>query len=132
MAFHLHPEDLNDIMLSMDDASANSVPPGTATKDDLAWEHWEAVCAIHNTDPLRTTPEVCDHPGRNAHLLAALMLRAFSIAKPKSKARKFIKPSSALAYLLAVIRIFARWGVVMPNYRALKAQTAVLIQTFHE
>ena len=42
---------------------------------------------------------------------------AFTVCKPKSKGRHFIKPSSALAYPLAIIRIFGRWGVFMPGFK---------------
>ena len=132
MSFRLPVEDLAEVMMSMDEASADSVPSGTATKDDLSWDHWEAVCSTFETDPIRTAQEARDHPDRNALLLSVLMLRAFSIAKPKSKARRFVKPSSALAYPLAIVRIFGRWGVKLANYDALRAQTSVLIQTYHE
>ena len=52
-----------------------------------------------------------------AHLLAALLMYAFTVCKPKAKDRQFIKPSSAIAYPLAIIRIFGRWGIAMPGFK---------------
>ena len=54
-------------------------------------------------------------PARNAHLLAALLIYAFTVCKPKSKDRNFIKPSSTLAYPPAIIRIFGRWSIFVPG-----------------
>jgi len=116
----------------MEDAVAHGIPPGTAQKDDLAWALWEVVCDAHCTSPFRTAKDAREAPERNAHLLAVLTLVAFSVAKPKSKSRLFIKPSSALAYPLAVIRIFGRWGVAMPSYKFLKAHVQTLVQVFQE
>ena len=42
---------------------------------------------------------------------------AFTVCKPKAKDRQFIKPSSAIAYPLAIIRIFGRWGITMPGFK---------------
>ena len=98
------------------------VNANTAKKDERAWELWECVCAALGTDPLRTAADARQFPERNAHLLACLMLHAFLVCRPRDPSRRHIKPRSALAYPLAIIRIFARWGVTMPGYRALQAQ----------
>ena len=50
------------------------------------------------------------------------MLYASAVCIPKTPGRRCIKPRSALAYPLAIIRIFKRWGVIMPGYKALQAQ----------
>ena len=52
-------------------------------------------------------------PARTARALPV----AFTVCKPKSKDRNFIKPSSTLAYPLAIIRIFGRWGIFMPGFK---------------
>ena len=93
----------------------------TARKDDRAWLFWVAVCEAHGTSPMRTAEDARLFPERNAHLLAALMLHAFAVCHPRDTTRAFIKPRSALAYPLAIIRTFARWGVTMPGYKMLKA-----------
>ena len=89
----------------------------TAKMDERAWVFWEHVCSVHGTSPMRTEQDAREFPARNAHLLAALLMYAFTVCKPKSKGRQFVKPSSALAYPLAIIRIFGRWSVHMPGFK---------------
>ena len=89
----------------------------TAKMDERAWVFWEHICSVHGTSPLRTEQDVREFPARNAHLLAALLMYAFTVCKPKSKGRQFVKPSSALAYPLAIIRIFGRWSILMPGFK---------------
>jgi hypothetical protein len=63
---------------------------------------------------------------------------AIGVAKPSScNSNGFfeqvcmrIKPKSALAYPLAITRIFARWGVTMPSYKVLKAAVAGLARSY--
>ena len=93
----------------------------TLDMDVRAWAMWESVCRSQGTSPLRTAAEARDFPERNAHLLACLLLHAFAVGRPRDRSRAFIKPRSALAYPLAIVRIFARWGVTMPSYKVLKA-----------
>ena len=50
------------------------------------------------------------------------MLHPFAICKPRDADREFIKPRSALAYPLAIMRIFKRWGILMPSYKMLMAE----------
>ena len=94
----------------------------TLKKDDRAWEFWEHVCERVGTNPMRTSEEVRAHPDRQSWLLAVLMLYASAVCKPKTPGRHCIKPRSAMAYPLAIIRIFNRWGVPMPGYKALQSQ----------
>ena len=49
------------------------------------------------------------------------MLYAFTVCIPRNRENHFIKPQSALAYPLAIVRVFARWGIYMPGYQAVKA-----------
>jgi len=121
MAFKANVPNLLALADSVGDATDMGINPNTARFDERAWAFWERVCKTHTTSPLRTEQDVREHPARNAHLLTCLALYAFSVCKPKSKSRHFIKPSSALAYPIAIIRIFARWAVVMPGFKAIKA-----------
>ena len=91
---------------------------------------WEVVCGMLGTNPLRTAKDARDRPERNAHLLAVLMFYAVSVCKPRTAGRRWIKPSSALAYPLAIIRIFSRWSVPMPGYKMLKAAAAGLSRDY--
>jgi len=102
----------------------------TLSMDIRAWEAWERVCRAQGTSPLRTASEARDFPERNAHLLACLLLHASATGRPRDRSRAFIKPRSALAYPLAIVRIFARWGVTMPSYKVLKAAVAGLARSY--
>ena len=102
----------------------------TAKKDERAWEMWEVVCGTLGTSPMRTAQDVRDRPERNAHLLAVLMFHAVSVCKPRVAGRRWIKPNSALAYPLAIIRIFSRWSIPMPGYKMLKAAAAGLARDY--
>lgn len=112
-------------LLHMADALAEStlsgINPSTAAADDRSWQLWITVCEAHGTSPLRTAADARDFPQRNAHLLAALMLHAFVACRPRAPNAEYIKPRSALAYPLAIIRIHARWGISLPSHKALKA-----------
>ena len=108
-----------EVMTEYSEFGANA---NTLKKDDRAWEFWEHVCERVGTNPMRTPQEVRENPERQAWLLAILMLYASAVCVPKTPGRQCIKPRSALAYPLAIIRIFNRWGVPMPGYKALQAQ----------
>ena len=102
----------------------------TLKKDDRAWDFWELVCDSLGTSPMRTADDVHTNPERQAFLLAALMMYASAVCVPKTPGRSCIKPRSALAYPLAIIRIFARWGIVMPGFKSLQNQLAGLSRAY--
>ena len=52
------------------------------------------------------------------------------MCKPKDPARHFVKPRSALAYPLAIIRVFARWGLVMPGFKSVVAAMNGLMRLY--
>ena len=81
-------------------------------------------------EPAADSSDARDRPERNAHLLAVLMFYAVSVCKPRISGRRWIKPGSALAYPLAIIRIFARWSIPMPGYKLLKAAAAGLARDY--
>lgn len=117
MAFRADFAGLEAISGAIDDTVELGVNPNTAKFDERAWSFFELVCEKAGTNPCRTGQEVREYPERNAHLLAMLVLHAFAVCKPKSRRNQFIKPNSALAYALAIIRIFGRWNVKMPGYK---------------
>ena len=117
MAFRADLSNLWAIAEVTEETITYGINHNTAKMDERAWEFWEHVCSTHGTSPMRSEQDIKDYPARNAHLLAALLMYAFTVCKPKSKGRHFIKPSSALAYPLAIIRIFGRWGVFMPGFK---------------
>ncbi|KAL3922090.1 MAG: hypothetical protein SGPRY_004684 [Prymnesium sp.] len=57
---------------------------------------------------------------------------AFSTCVPRAKDHAFIKPRSAEAYPLAIIRIFGRWGVTLSTRKALKATLHHLSRLYME
>ena len=111
-------------MLAVEESVDFGVNANTRTNDERAWLLWEVVCASLGTSPLRTEEEARTRPERNAFLLSVLLMYAFAIGKPRSADRHFIKPKSALAYPLAIIRAFARWDIPMPSYKQLTAAVA--------
>ena len=115
---------------AIDEAIDFGVNASTAQKDERAWLFWEHVCEQQGTSPLRTAQDVRDYPERQAHLLAALLMYAFAVCKPTDRDRAFIKPRSALAYPLAIARIFGRWGIVMPGYKMVAAAMNGLMRAY--
>ena len=122
MALGAAPATLGETASLLDAYNNFGVNVNTASKDDRAWMMWEEVCKRLSTSPLRTAAEVREHPDRNAHLLACLLMHAFVTCKPRDVSNQYIKPRSALAYPLAIIRIFRRWGITMPGYKNILAQ----------
>ena len=130
MALRAEADVLSRVGDALEEMMEFGVNSNTLNKDERAWIMWEEVCADLGTSPLRTAAEVRNFPERNAHLLAVLLLRAFATCKPRDPKRHFIKPRSALAYPLAIIRIFSRWGVPMPSYKMLKSAVGGLSRTY--
>lgn len=111
--------DVGEAIQERVDYGANA---NTWQKDERAWLFWEEeVCRAQGTSPLRTAADFRASPERQAHLLAVLLLHAFSVCKPRNPTRAFINPRSALAYPLSIIRVFGRWGITMPGYTPLVA-----------
>jgi len=121
MALRADIAELMNASVAVDELVSYGVNANTWSKDCRAWDMWVVICGGHGCSPHRTAAEARDFPERNAHLLAALMFHAYATCKPQDPRRHFIKPRSALAYPLAIIRIFARWAIPMPSYKMLKA-----------
>ena len=121
MALRADIAELVGLGSAIDELVAYGVNANTWDKDCRAWDMWVVICEGHGCSPRRTAAEAREFPERNAHLLAALMFHAYATCKPRDATRQFIKPRSAMAYPLAIIRIFARWAISMPSYKLLKA-----------
>jgi hypothetical protein len=107
---------------AIEDLTDFGVNANTAKIDERAWLMWEHICQQLGTNPLRSAAEVSAFPQRQTFVLASLLLYAFVTGTPRDSSRQFIKPRSALAYPLAIIRIFGRWGIQLPGYKALVAE----------
>ena len=122
MALRTDGEQLTALLDTLDAVSARGISAGTSKVDQRAWLLWEKMCESLGTSPLRTEQDVREHPQKNALLMATLMLYAYSHCRPKDRTKQWIKPSSAMAYPIAIKRIFRRWGIDMPGHRATIAQ----------
>ena len=130
MALRANVVDLMAVGEAVQESVDYGVNSNTAAKDDRAWLFWETVCEALGTSPLRTAEDVRDYPQKQAHLLAVLLMYAFAVCVPVDRSREFVKPRSALAYPLAIIRIFGRWGIVMPGYKSLIAAMNGLMRMY--
>jgi len=113
---------LEDIFMAADDLAEYGVNYNTNTKDAHAWDEWEKFCGMMQTNPMRTARMVLHDPERETILLAHFVLWIYPRLKPRSSSETWAKPASALAYPLAIIRIFSRWGVHLPKITAIRAQ----------
>ena len=69
------------------------------TKDACAWDAWEEFCGVMNTAPLRQASFVREYPARESKLLGLFfVLWIYPRLKPRSRADRWAKPRSALAY----------------------------------
>ena len=85
---------------------------GTRKKNEAAWEHWEHFAALVGFDPLLSADQVRNHPSEISTLMATFLLYVYPKMKGK-RGRQWASPRSAFAYVLAIIRIFREWKVVM-------------------
>lgn len=130
MGFRMSSEKAVQLFDAVATVSAMGGSAATRLKEGTAWRLWEVVCAEHGTAAVRTAEDVRLHPQRTAHLLACLLLHAFAVCAPKSKNNLFIKPESALAYPLAIIRCYAGWGIALPGAKMLKQHVACLKRVY--
>ena len=121
MQLRTTPGQIASIAAATDSIVNYGVNAGTAAKDDRAWDLWCRVCAHFGTAPLRTAADVQRYPSRITFLLTSLMIYARMYCKPHNGEREFIKPKSCLAYPLAIIRVYRRWGIILPGYKSLLA-----------
>ena len=114
-----HASDLNDFGSSH----------GTRRKDETAWAHWEAFAELIGFNAVLTSSQVRDHPSHINTLLATFLLYIY----PKMKGRKgrpWAKPRSAFAYVLAIIRIFRGWKLLLPPAKVVKGELHGLLRMF--
>lgn len=116
--------------ISMQEGVIYGINASTGEVDERAWIMWVHVCAQYRTSPYRSASEVQPFPQRNAHLMGALLMHAFAMGQPHDKTRQFIRPRSAMAYVLAIQRVFKRWSIQLPPHIALKASMAQLSRLY--
>jgi len=119
---------LEEIFMAADDLAEYGVNYNTNTKDAHAFDQWIIFCEMMDTEPLRTARMARDDPEREQHLLSLFALWVYPRMKPRSRDARWAKPASALAYPLAIIRIFGRWGVHLPKITGVRAHMAGLMR----
>ena len=123
-------EDKVDSFAEVLDASDTMVEFGAATttlnKDDGAWAKWSDFCSIWGWSPIITIEEATQQPQIVARKLGTFMLWVYPQLKGRQQAQA--KARSALAYPLAVMRIFNRRKVPMPKAKVLKGELDALLR----
>ena len=114
-----HAADLNDY------GSAS----GTRAKDETAWAHWCAFAELIGFEPILTASQVREHPSEVGTLLATFLLYIYPKMKGR-KGRQWAKPRSAFAYVLAIIRIFRGWKLLLPPAKVVKGELHGLLRAF--
>ena len=114
-----HAVDLNDYGASH----------GTRLKNETAWAHWTAFAELLGFEPVLTTAQVRDHPSEIGTLLATFLLYVYPKMKGK-QGRQWAKPRSAFAYVLAIIRIFREWKLVLPPAKVVKGELHGLLRSY--
>ena len=102
---------------------------GTRKKNEAAWEHWEHFAALVGFDPLLSADQVRDHPGEISTLMATFLLYVYPKMKGK-RGRQWASPRSAFAYVLAIIRIFREWKIVLPPAKVVQGELHGLLRAF--
>ena len=125
----LNLEVLTRLLQHADDLADYGAAYGTQRKDELAWEHWETFAELLGFDPLVSSAQTRDYPEHVSTLLATFLMYVYPKMKGRG-GREWAKPRSAFSYVLAVIRIFRRWKVVMPPAKMVKAELQGLLRAF--
>ena len=102
---------------------------GTRRKDEAAWSHWEQFAELVGFDPLLSAQQVRDHPGEVGTLMATFLLFIYPKMKGRSS-RQWAKPRSAFAYVLALIRIFRKWKILLPAAKVVQGELNGLLRAF--
>jgi len=102
---------------------------GTRKKNEAAWEHWEHFAALVGFDPLLSADQVRNHPSEISTLMATFLLYVYPKMKGK-RGRQWASPRSAFAYVLAIIRIFREWKVILPPAKVVQGELHGLLRAF--
>ena len=114
-----HAVDLNDFGAAVATQSIN----------ETAWQHWTAFAELLGFEPIFTVEQVKDHQSHIGTLLATFLLFVYPKMKGKG-GRQWAKPRSAFAYVLAIIRIFREWKMILPPAKVVKGELHGLLRAF--
>ena len=102
---------------------------GTRAKNDTAWAHWASFAELIGFDPVLTATQVREHTSHVATLLATFLLYVYPKMRGRND-RQWAKPRSAFAYVLAIIRIFRGWKLLLPPAKMIKGELHGLLRSF--
>ena len=102
---------------------------GTRAKNDTAWAHWASFAELIGFDPVLTATQVREHASHVATLLATFLLYVYPKMRGRNN-RQWAKPRSAFAYVLAIIRIFRGWKLLLPPAKMIKGELHGLLRSF--
>ena len=102
---------------------------GTRKKNEAAWEHWEHFATLVGFDPLLSADQVRNHPGEISTLMATFLLYVYPKMSGK-RGRQWASPRSAFAYVLALIRIFRGWKIILPPAKVVQGELHGLLRAF--
>ena len=111
------------------DLSDYGASHNTQAINETAWQHWLAFATTIGFEPVFTTEQVRDHQTHIGTLLATFLLFVYPKMKGKN-GRQWAKPRSAFAYVLAIIRIFREWKLVLPSAKVVKGELHGLLRSF--
>jgi hypothetical protein len=114
-----HAVDLNDFGSSY----------STRSIDETAWNHWQSFAQVLDFDPIFSAEQVRDHQSHIGTLLATFLLFVYPKMKGK-QGRQWAKPRSAFAYVLAIIRIYRGWKLILPPAKVVKGELHGLLRAF--
>jgi len=122
-------EELTRLLQHAADLSDYGSAHGTRGKDETAWAHWSAFAELIGFEPIFTATQVREHPSEIGTLMATFLLYVYPKMKGR-KGRQWAKPRSAFAYVLAIIRIFRGWKLVLPPAKVVKGELHGLLRAF--
>ena len=116
-------------MLEASDAMAEfGAASSTLDKDDQVWPKWCDFCILWGWSPLITVQEATERPDLVSQKLSTFMLWVYPQIKGRHKPQA--KARSALAYPLAVMRVFRRRKVPMPKAKAFQSELDGLLKMY--
>jgi hypothetical protein len=122
-------EELTRLLQGAVDLSDYGSSHGTRKKDETAWLHWQHFAELIGFNPVLSDSQVRSHPSMVATLLATFLLHVYPKMKGKN-GRQWAKPRSAFAYVLAIIRIFRGWKILLPPAKVVKGELHGLLRAF--
>ena len=122
-------EQLTKLLQHAVDISDFGSSHSTQSINETAWQHWLSFATLLDFNPIFTIEQVRDHQSHIGTLMATFLLFIYPKMKGK-QGRQWAKPRSAFAYVLAIIRIFRGWKLLLPSAKVVKGELHGLLRAF--